>query len=231
MKLLIVDDEAPIRDALAYNFRREGFDVITAEDAGECLVKTRERKPNLIILDVMLPSGSGFDLCRIIRSESAIPIILLSARADEFDRVHGLNLGADDYVVKPFSMRELTARTRSLLRRVEDRDALAPETLEADGIQIDAAGQRVSRDGEEVALPPRAISLLYFLASHPGQVFTRDTLLDRVWGSDACVTERTVDVHVRWIRERIEYTPSSPRLLLTVRGIGYKFNAARNRPR
>ena len=223
MKLLVVDDEGPIREALAYNFRREGFDVDTAEDVGECLIKTRDRKPNLIILDVMLPSGSGFDVCRVIRAESAVPIILLTARADEFDRVLGLNLGADDYVVKPFSMRELTARTRSLMRRFESKDSLAQTVLETDGLRIDPGRVYVERDGEELALPPRAISLLIFLAAHPGQVFTRDTILDRVWGSDAYVTERTVDVHVRWIREKIERTPSSPRLLLTVRGIGYKF--------
>lgn len=224
MKLLVVDDEAPIREALVYNFRREGFDVDTAEDVTECLIKTRDRKPNLIILDVMLPSGSGFDVCRMIRAESAVPIILLTARADEFDRVLGLNIGADDYVVKPFSMRELTARTRSLLRRLESKDSLAQNVLEVDGLRIDPGRMYVERNGAELALPPRAISLLIFLASHPGQVFSRDTILDRVWGSDAYVTERTVDVHVRWIREKIEQTPSSPRLLLTVRGIGYKFS-------
>ena len=223
MRVLVIDDEAPIRDAVSYHLRREGFEVITADDAPDGLSTFRETRPRLIILDVMLPSGSGLDVCRLVRAESNVPIILLTSRTDEFDRVHGLNLGADDYVVKPFSLRELSARVRGLLRRSATPGDSEPRLVVIDGLTIDVDRCRADANGRGVDLSPRAVSLLHFLASHRGQAFSRSTLLSRVWGDDIGITERTVDVHVHWIRERIEPQPSNPRYILTVRGVGYKF--------
>lgn len=226
MKVLVVDDEAPILESIAYNLRKEGYEALTAGDAREGLDRARREKPDLIVLDVMLPSGSGLDVCRLLRSDSAVPIILLTAKAEEMDRVIGLELGADDYVTKPFSMRELMARIKSVLRR---SSADAPDSREqpiriAD-LSIDPARREVTVGGNAVNLSRKEFDLLQFLASHPERAFTRQMLLDRVWGTDAYVGEKTVDVHVRWLREKIEPEPASPRRILTVRGLGYKFSA------
>ena len=223
MKVLVVDDEIPILDAVAYNLRKEGFQPLTAEDAEQCMRLAKSEKPELIILDVMLPSASGFDICKRIRSESHTPIIMLTARADETDRVVGLELGADDYVTKPFSMRELMARVKTVLRRSNAITGNIEEVIDIGGIHIDSNRYEVSVNGNPVSLSPKEFDLLKFLARHPGQVFTRQSLLDSVWGPSAFVEDRTVDVHMRWLREKIEADPSQPRLLMTVRGIGYKF--------
>ena len=223
MKVLVVDDEIPILDAVAYNLRKEGFQPLTAEDAEQCMRLAKSEKPELIILDVMLPSASGFDICKRIRSESHTPIIMLTARADETDRVVGLELGADDYVTKPFSMRELMARVKTVLRRSNAITGNIEEVIDIGGIHIDSNRYEVSVNGDPVSLSPKEFDLLKFLARHPGQVFTRQSLLDSVWGPAAFVEDRTVDVHIRWLREKIEADPSQPRHLMTVRGIGYKF--------
>ncbi len=224
-KVLVVDDEPPIVESVAYNLRKEGYRALTAADADQCLEVVKNERPDLIILDVMLPSASGFDICRILRKQSDVPIIMLTARSDETDKVVGLEVGADDYVTKPFSMRELLARVRTILRRS------APSTAEAapialGDIRIDPSRYEVTVSGRPATLSPRAFQLLLFLATHPGRVFTRQALLERIWGEDNLVEERTVDVHVRWLRERIEDDPSHPRHLLTIRGVGYKLIAA-----
>jgi phosphate regulon transcriptional regulator PhoB len=224
MKVLLVDDELPIVEAVAYNLKKEGYSVATAMDAEQCLEMARREPPDLILLDVMLPSASGFDVCRILRKQTQVPIIMLTARAEETDRVVGLELGADDYVTKPFSMRELMARVKSVLRRSAPQETAAGGRLQIGDLRIDPERYEVLIGERAVALSPKEFELLRFLAMHPGRVFSRQVLLDRVWGTDAYVEERTVDVHIRWLREKLEADPSHPRLLLTVRGVGYKFS-------
>jgi phosphate regulon transcriptional regulator PhoB len=224
MKVLVVDDEQPIVEAVAYNLRKEGYEALTASDADQCLEVARRESPDLIVLDVMLPSASGFDVCKRLRAQGNVPIIMLTARAEETDRVVGLELGADDYVTKPFSMRELMARIKSVLRRSVDA---SPDhdlgVVEVGPLRIDPARHEVTLDGAVIRLSRKEFDLLHFLAARPGKVFSRQSLLHNVWGADAYVEDRTVDVHVRWLREKIETDPSSPAWLLTVRGIGYKF--------
>ena len=224
-RVLVVDDETPIVEAVAYSLRKEGFQTLTVGDAEECLDAVRTYQPDLIVLDIMLPSASGFDVCRTLRKESNVPIIMLTARADETDRVVGLELGADDYIVKPFSMRELVARVKTILRRAgATAEAPLDRPIRDQGLSIDPARFEVRLSDARVDLSPKEFDLLRFLMAHPGQVFSRQSLLDRVWGADAYVEERTVDVHIRWLREKIEDTASQPRRLLTVRGVGYKFS-------
>jgi phosphate regulon transcriptional regulator PhoB len=220
VKILVVDDEQPILDAVSYNLEKEGYQVITAPDADTCLDLVRQEGPDLILLDVMLPSLSGFDVCRLIRKQRDVPIIMLTARADETDRVVGLELGADDYVTKPFSMRELMARIKAILRRAAGPSTATTVTL--GDLTIDLERHEARLGDRRLDLSPREFELLRFLAGHPGQAFSRQTLLDRVWGEDAYVVDRTVDVHIRWLREKIERNPSAPQRLLTVRGVGYK---------
>jgi phosphate regulon transcriptional regulator PhoB len=223
--VLVVDDELPIVEAVAYNLRKEGYEALTATDAEECMELVYAERPDLIVLDVMLPSASGFDICRSLRRQSYIPILMLTARADETDRVVGLELGADDYVTKPFSMRELMARVKTILRRSASPAPSTPrEPIEIGDLVIDPERHEVSVQGKPVELSRKEFELLRFLASHSGQIFSRQTLLDRVWGADAYVGDRTVDVHIRWLREKIERDPSAPQRILTVRGIGYKFS-------
>jgi phosphate regulon transcriptional regulator PhoB len=225
MKVLVVDDELPIVEAVAYNLRKEGYLALTAGNAEQCMEIARNEKPDLILLDVMLPSASGFDVCRMLRKQSSVPIIMLTARAEETDRVVGLELGADDYITKPFSMRELLARVKSVLRRTSNGEKVAPrQTVEVGELRIDPTRYEVTVDGRRVDLSPKEFDLLFFFVSHPGQVFSRQTLLDNVWGADAYVEDRTVDVHMRWLREKVEMNPSQPKRLLTVRGVGYKFS-------
>ena len=219
-KILVVDDEPSIVNAVSYNLRRQNFSVVTACDADEALRVFSDEQPDLVILDVMLPSGSGFDICRAMREQSRVPILMLTARIAESDRVRGLDTGADDYVVKPFGMRELVARVRALLRRAEPMTVATPE--ETRGLYIDHEKREAHFEGKLLALSRREFDLLVLLASSPGRVFDRQTILDRVWGEDACVDNRTVDVHIRWLREKIERTPARPEYLLTVRGFGYK---------
>lgn len=225
MKVLVVDDETPIVEAVAYNLRKEGFQALTANDAEQCLDMARAEKPDLIILDVMLPSASGFDVCRMLRKQNDVPIIMLTARAEETDRVVGLELGADDYITKPFSMRELMARVKSVLRRTHTGITATDTVVKVGNLTIDPNRYEVTLGDKRIELSPKEFDLLRFMATHPGQVFSRQALLDRVWGADAYVEDRTVDVHIRWLREKIEVNPSRPERLLTVRGVGYKFRA------
>lgn len=244
-RILVVDDERPIVEAISYNLRKEGYEAITASDAQECVAIARRQPPDLVLLDVMLPSGSGFDVCRQLRLEHGnIPVLLLTARAEEDDRVKGFDSGADDYVVKPFSMRELLARVRALLRRrggAVSAAGITPNTsvaesgaassdvrpedraLTIDNLVIDRSKREITLNGKLVDLSRKEFDLLLTMASNRGQVFDRQTLLNRVWGEDCYVEDRTVDVHIRWLREKIEVNPSRPQRLLTVRGIGYKF--------
>ena len=241
VKVLLVDDEPAIVDAVSYNLRQQGFVPLIASDADTALRLFKEKAPDVILLDVMLPSGSGFDVCRLIRKTgSRVPILMLTARIAEADRVYGLELGADDYLVKPFGMRELMARIKALLRRsaaTEESggeessstksgsggDTFSVISISSIGLMLDPQ-KRESRLGDKpLTLSRKEFDLLTLLATHPGRVFDRPTLLDRVWGQDAYVDDRTVDVHIRWLREKIEPEPSKPQYLLTVRGVGYKF--------
>lgn len=221
MTILIVDDETTLLETIERRMRRDGYSTFPAESAEEAMRLFKRVNPDLVILDVMLPNRSGFDFCRAVRRFSSTPIILVSARGAEDDRVRGLELGADDYVVKPVSLSELSARVKAVLRRTGRAEAVNDPVAIAD-LVIDPKKHEVSRDGAPIALSPKEFALLHFLAQHPGQVFSREALLDRVWGRDAFVTERTVDVHVRWLRTHIEHEPKAPRHLLTVRGVGYK---------
>jgi DNA-binding response OmpR family regulator len=228
--ILVVDDEAPIAEAISYNLKKEGFDVATAADADECLARIEAAPPDLVLLDVMLPSGSGLDICRRLREERAgLPVLLLTARAAEDDRLSGFGAGADDYVVKPFSMRELMARVHALLRRsgqeasTPSPTASVPIISPASGLVIVPERREVIKEGRPVALSRKEFDLLSLLAANPGRVFDRPTLLLRVWGEETYVDDRTVDVHIRWLREKLETVPARPELLLTVRGVGYKF--------
>ncbi len=240
-KILVVDDESPIVDAISYNLRKDGYEVNTAADADECLDHVRRDAPDLVILDVMLPSGSGLDICRRLRVEKRdLPVLLLTARAAEKDRLRGFEAGADDYVVKPFSMRELMARVQALLRRcpaplarqttsqaisqaVSLVSAVSGRPGDSPHLQVNADRREVLKDGAAISLSRKEFDLLSFMAANRGRVFDRQTLLSRVWGEDCYVDDRTVDVHIRWLREKLEETPARPELLLTVRGVGYKF--------
>jgi DNA-binding response OmpR family regulator len=221
VKLLIIDDEPSIVETVENKFRKEGFSTFTADSAEEGMRLYRRVKPDLIILDIMLPQRSGMDFCRAIRKDSSTPIIFISARADESDRVKGLEMGGDDYVVKPFNLSELAARVKAILRRSTGEPI--KEIIERGNLRIDPRSHEVTLDGTILSLSPKEFALLYFLARNVGQVFSRETLLDRVWGRDAFVSARTVDVHIRWLRTRIEPDPNNPVRLLTIRGVGYKF--------
>jgi DNA-binding response OmpR family regulator len=221
--ILVVDDEPVLRETLAEALDADGFRVVTAADGREALSRFREHQPDLVVLDLMLPELSGIEVCRIIRAESGVPIVMLTAKTSELDKVVGLELGADDYVTKPFSLRELSARIRALLRRTEQiADAPTP-LVELGELTVDLAGHRLLRDGERVPLKPKVFELLAYLLRHPGQVLTREQLLEHVWGYDYAGETRTVDVHIHWLRAAIEPDPADPAYLHTVRGVGYVF--------
>lgn len=233
-KILVVDDEISLQETLAYNLKKQGYDVKTTGDGTEAIELAREWSPEVIILDVMLPGLDGFEICRILRREMSTPILMLTARDDEIDRVVGLEVGADDYLAKPFSMRELIARVKALLRRVRlIREEAAvrdgedgkpkPETLDFGNLQIDMTRHEIKIDDKVVAFKPKEYELLTFFAQHQGQVLSREFILERVWGWDFIGDSRTVDVHVRWLREKIEQDPGNPRRIVTVRGAGYRF--------
>ncbi|HRI43576.1 MAG TPA: response regulator transcription factor [Fimbriimonadaceae bacterium] len=222
MKVLLVDDEPTILETVETKLRREGYSVFTAATAEDGMRLYKQARPDLLILDVMLPERSGFDLCKAVRKESKVPILFLTARAGENDRIAGFELGADDYVVKPFNLAELAARVRALLRR-SSGGTEPMRVVESGNLKIDPKTHEVTLGGNALSLSPKEFALLHFLAQNPGQVFSRDTLLDRVWGLDAFVNSRTVDVHIHWLRERIEPDPAKPTRLITLRGIGYKF--------
>ena len=224
-KILIVEDDANLLEAVKYNLRKEGYDVITAADGETALEAARREKPGLIILDIMLPKLNGFEVCRILRKEMTVPILMLTAKADETDKIVGLEIGADDYMTKPFSMRELLARIRAILRRVKMTEPLKPEgpaSIKIGDIEVDTARHNVSLSGKTLELSPKEYDLLVFLARNKSLVFSREQLLEKVWGYDFAGDTRTVDVHVRWLRQKIEIDAGKPQYLLTVRGAGYK---------
>jgi DNA-binding response OmpR family regulator len=235
-KILIVEDEPTLRSTLEYNFTRQGYEVHTAADGLVALEKARREHPDVILLDVMLPGLDGLEVCRILRREMNVPILMLTARAEEIDRIVGLEVGADDYLAKPFSMRELVVRVKTQLRRVRlireevaaeaDRSTamgVSHEMLVFDDLIIDLARREVRRQGQPVALKPKEFDLLVFLARNRGIVLSRDLILERVWGWEFGGDSRTVDVHIRWLREKLEADPTHPARLVTVRGIGYRF--------
>ena len=224
-RVLIVDDEQAILDALAYTLRREGFEVVEAIDGAQALAATRSRPFDLVLLDVMLPGQSGLDVCRTLRAESDVPIVMLTARDAEVDRVLGLELGADDYVTKPFSMPELISRIRAILRR-RDLDQSTIPVRSVGGVRIDYSGHSVTVDGEPVRLTPSEFKVLALLADQPEQVLSRRQIMEHLWDSVYVGDERAADVHVSSLRRKIERDPTRPERLLTVRGVGYKLARA-----
>ena len=222
--ILVVEDEGSLADALRYNLEREGFRVALAADGPSALERFEAERPALVILDLMLPGMSGLDVCREIRARSAVPILILTAKDAEADKVAGLELGADDYVTKPFSMRELVSRVRAHLRRAGMLSpAAAEEVLRGGPVEMDVARHEVRVRGEPVALPPKEFELLEALVRRPGRLLTRERLIDEVWGPGYVGDTRTLDVHVKRLRRKIEEDPHRPIHLVTVRGLGYKF--------
>jgi two-component system OmpR family response regulator len=223
-KILIVEDDRNLLDTLKYNLQKEGYNAVAAFDGAEALDVARREKPDLIILDIMLPKLSGFEVCRILRKEMTIPILMLTAKDEEVDKIVGLEIGADDYMTKPFSMRELLARLGAMLRRAEmaAQPAGGEKVLRIDDLEIDIARHRAFLRGTALELSPKEFDLLAFLAKNKGFVFSREQLLDKVWGYDYAGDTRTVDVHIRWLRQKIESDPAKPKCLVTVRGTGYK---------
>ncbi len=227
-KILIVEDEQDLIKLLKYNLEKEGFKVAYTTDGSLALAEIRRDAPDLVMLDLMLPGMDGLEVCRQLRRHdkyAAIPILMLTARGEEADRVVGLEIGADDYVTKPFSMRELIARVRALLRRHEPV-TVNRATIQRGNLLIDPSAHSVAIAGREVELSALEFRLLHQLASHPGMVFSRDQLLDRVWGNDRSVTQRSVDVYIRRVREKIEPQPQDPKYVQTVHGVGYRFAMA-----
>lgn len=232
-RVLIVDDERMLVETIEYNLRKAGFETVTAFDGESALAQARAHQPQLVILDLMLPKISGWEVCRALRSDPdyklSAPILMLTARGEESDKVIGLELGADDYMVKPFGMRELVARVRALLRRSAAEDGSKASLLQVGPVTLDAESHEVrlkTPEGErEVRLSLKEFELLKALLSQPGKAVARETLLEHVWGSDFFGDERTLDVHIRWLREKIEVHPSQPQHILTVRGVGYKFKS------
>ena len=227
LKILIVDDEKDIVDLVAYNLEKEGYETLKALDGEKALQLVRTKTPDLVVLDLMLPGIQGLEVCKRIRKvpeTAAIPIIMLTAKGEEIDKVLGLEIGADDYITKPFSVKELLARVKAVLRRSEARRAAdQEEVFESGGLRIDFKSYEVTVDGRKISLSPTEFRLLKFLSRNPGRVYSREQILDRVWGDDAFVEPRTVDVHVRRLRAQIEKDLNSPNYIVTVRGAGYKF--------
>lgn len=230
-KILVVEDEQTLVETLDYSLRRQGYEVFTATDGRAALDAAAKHTPDLVVLDVMLPHLDGFEVCRILRQNTSAPILMLTARSEEIDKIVGLEVGADDYLTKPFSMRELVARVKALLRRVRlDREEVAAATPEVvtekmvfDKLVIDLSRRELTLDGQVFHLKPKEFDLLTFLARNRGIVLSRDLILERVWGWEYDGGSRTVDVHVRWLREKIERDPANPERIVTVRSIGYRF--------
>jgi DNA-binding response OmpR family regulator len=229
-KILIVEDEPTLQETLAYNLTRQGYETLTAGDGRKAIELARKSNPDLIVLDIMLPELDGFEVCRIIRQEMNVPILMLTARDDEIDRVIGLEMGADDYLTKPFSIREFLARVKAHLRRVrmlrEERmteTAEVPQTYQFGNLKLDLSRREVSIGEKILILKPKEFELLLFLAQHRGQVLSREIILQRVWDWGYTGGSRTVDVHIRWLREKIEENPEQPTRIVTVRGAGYRF--------
>ena len=230
-KILIVEDETVLRETLTYNLTKQGYRVESAQDGKAAIDAARGDDFDLILLDIMLPVMDGFEVCRILRQEMTVPILMLTARDDEIDRVIGLEIGADDYLTKPFSMRELQARVKALIRRVQmdHADAQAAgeqdhEVLVFENLAIDPDRREVLLDDRVIVLKPKEFELLLFLARNRGRVLSRETIVEQVWGWKYDVGSRTVDVHIRWLREKIEQDSSNPNRIITVRGVGYRFD-------
>jgi DNA-binding response OmpR family regulator len=224
-RILLVDDEQPVQRLLSYPLEKEGYEVVPARDGQEALESFEEGQFDLVVLDIMLPKMDGLEVCRRLRAKSSVPIIMLTAKAEEIDKVIGLELGADDYITKPFSIREFRSRVRAALRRAEmapDTDA-GEEPLVRGNLLIDFAKRSTELDEAPVDLTYVEFEILAVLARHPGRVYTRDMLLDRIWGDSAFRDQRTIDVHIRHLREKLERDPKNPEYLLTVRGVGYRF--------
>ena len=230
MRILIIEDDKDIVELIRYNLEKDGFQITSSGDGFSGLAQVKKSPPDLLILDLMLPKLSGLEICKEVRRDerlNRLPILMLTARGEEADRVIGLELGADDYVTKPFSPRELVARIKALLRRVQPPGEEV-KTLEVGALRIDPVSYRVQRDGKTLPLSTLEFRLLYYLASRPNRVFSRDQLLDAVWGNDRFVTPRSVDVYVRRLREKVEANPEKPEYLKTVRGAGYLFETRGN---
>jgi DNA-binding response OmpR family regulator len=242
-QVLVVEDDETLCETLEYNLRNQGYEVLTAGDGYAALELARARQPDVLLLDLMLPGIDGFEVCRILRKEMSLPILMLTARTEEVDKVIGLEVGADDYLTKPFSMRELLARVKALLRRVEliredlvaqgetpadaarlTLDTPPTETLTFGNLAIDETRREVRIDGLPIRIKPKEFDLLLFLARHRGIALSRDLILERVWSWSFDGNSRTVDVHIRWLREKIEPDPSNATRIVTVRGIGYRFD-------
>jgi DNA-binding response OmpR family regulator len=229
-KILVVEDDPTLQETLTYNLKRQGYQVETAGDGHTAVELADQTQPDLVILDVMLPVLDGFEVCRLIRKKSNVPVLMLTARDDEFDRVLGLEIGADDYLTKPFSMREFLARVKAQLRRArldredgELQDSSIPDRVEFSNLVIDLSRHEAILEGKTLSLKPKEFDLLLYFAQHHGQALSREQLMDRVWGWDFTGGSRTVDVHVRWLREKIEIDPADPKRIVTVRGAGYRF--------
>lgn len=233
--ILVVEDDLSLQETLAYNLTRQGYTVETAGDGLIALEAARRLRPDLIVLDIMLPGLDGFEVCRVLRKEMSTPILMLTARDDEIDRIVGLEVGADDYLTKPFSMRELMARVRAMLRRVRmiledaaaaaapDAAAISGTMMEFGNLTINLIRREVLLNGQPLSLKPKVYDLLVYMAQHRGEALSRETILESVWGWEYMGESRTVDVHVRWLREKIEADPASPTRLITVRSAGYRF--------
>lgn len=223
--ILIVEDDQTLLATLKYNLTKESYNVFTATNGTQAIEVARNNRPDLIILDIMLPGLDGFEVCRILRKEMIVPILMLTAKSEEVDKIVGLEVGADDYITKPFSMRELLARIRAMLRRVEmvkQAPVTTGKVLKTNNLEVDMARRRV-RLGEKILdLTPKEFDLLAFLAENKGLVFSREQILEKVWGYDYAGDTRTVDVHIRWLREKVEVNPQKPKRLITIRGVGYK---------
>lgn len=222
-KILLVEDEKTLAKALKFSLEKEGFTVYVAYDGEEALEAVNREEPQLVILDLMLPKIDGFEVCRTIRRDSEVPIIMLTARDEDIDKILGLELGADDYMTKPFNTRELLSRIRAILRRTAQHTFSGNKVVRIGDIEIDLIKHRVSVKEKEVSLTSKEYALLSFLASNPGRVFSRELLLEEIWGYEFCGDARTVDVHIRHLREKIEEYPAEPRYIITVWGTGYKF--------
>lgn len=222
-KILVVDDEESILELVNFNLTQAGYRLVATRDGLEGLALARREKPDLIVLDVMLPGLDGLEICRVLRKETAVPILMLTARKTESDKVIGLDLGADDYLTKPFSPRELVARIKAILRRTGKEELGSPDTLERGELVINPVKHELFVRGEKVDLTFKEFELLQLLAAHPGRVFTREYLLERLWDDGIYSDSRTIDVHIRHLREKVEANPGVPEYILTVRGLGYKF--------
>jgi len=222
-RILVVEDEVSISDPLTYMLGKEGYDVALAETGPDALLEFERTGADLVLLDLMLPGMSGIEVCRVLRQKSAVPVIMLTAKDSEVDKVVGLEIGADDYVTKPYSARELLARVKAVLRRGQEAEELLPATLEGGPVRMDVERHTVAVNGQPTSLPLKEFELLEMLLRNTGRVLTRSQLIDRIWGSDYVGDTKTLDVHIKRLRAKIEPDPGDPRFIVTVRGLGYKF--------